>query len=86
MGKLETFNRKKCISALLKLEFTRKKTRRGRHDKYASPAKYLEQRIKNQPPFIMVPRSRVLHCQNEIVKELRNLGGQDLVKKFEENL
>jgi len=86
MGKLETFKRNRCIAALLKLGFTRKHTRRGGHDKYVPPAHYLESRINNQPPFVMVPRSRVLHCQEEIVKELHNLGGVDLVKKFEEYL
>ncbi|MCG2697597.1 hypothetical protein L6307_00655 [Candidatus Parcubacteria bacterium] len=86
MGKLEVFKRNRCILALIKLGFTRKKTRRGMHDKYVPPQKYLEIKIENQPPFIMIPRSRNLHCQPEIVKELRNLGGDELVKKFEEYL
>jgi len=86
MGKLETFNRKRCMRALLKLGFFKKNTRRGSHDKYVPSDKYLGNRTNNQPPFIMIPRSRVLHCQNEIVKELRNLGGDDLVKQFEDTL
>ena len=86
MGHLEVFNRKQCIKALLKIGFFRKRTRRGSHDKYVPPEIYLKNRIHNQPPFIMVPRSRNLHCQREIVKELWNLGGDDLVSTFEEYL
>ena len=86
MGKLETFKRNRCIKALIKLGFYRKKTRRGSHDKYVPPEEYLNQKRDRQPPFIMIPRSRVLHCQDEIVKELKNLGGEKLVKKFEEYL
>ncbi|MFH1565375.1 MAG: hypothetical protein ABIC82_06070 [bacterium] len=86
MSKLETFKRNRCISALLKLGFSKKNARRGKHDKYAPPAKYAEKREMNQPPFIMIPRGRTLHCQDEIVKELHNLGGEEFVKKFEENL
>lgn len=86
MSKLESFKRNKCISALIKLGFYKKKTRRGKHDKYVPPKKYFSEKIKNQPPFIMIPRSRKLHCQVEIVKELKNLGGQKLVDKFEEYL
>ena len=86
MGKLETFKRNRCILAFIKLGFSKKNTRRGKYDKYVPPAKYLKKRKNNQPPFIMIPRSRVLHCQDEIVKELRSLGGEELVKQFEENL
>lgn len=86
MTKLDSFNRNRCISALLKLGFYQKFSRRGIHDKFVPPSKYLEFRQNNQPPFIMIPRGRKLHCQNEIVKELRNLGGDDLVKQFEEYL
>lgn len=86
MTKLDSFKRNQCISALIKLGFIEKSARRGSHDKFVPPAKYLENRKNNQPPFIMVPRSRVLHCQDEIVKELRSLGGDDLVLKFEEYL
>ena len=83
MTKLDSFNRNRCISALIKIGFTEKISRRGSHDKFVPPVQYLANRRNNQPPFIMVPRSRVLHCQDEIVKELRSLGGEYLVKKFE---
>lgn len=86
MGKLETFNRKRCVKALLKAGFFKKNKRSGGHDKFIPPNKYLGNQTNDQPPFIMVPRSRVLHCQDEIVKELRNLGGDDLVKQFADNL
>ena len=86
MSKLEGFKRNRCISALIKLGFTQKKTRRGSHDKYVPPKEYLKNKRDDQPPFIMVPRSRDLHCQDEIVKELRSLGGDELVRQFEEYL
>ena len=83
--KLDSFRRTRCISALKKLGFVIKKSRRGKHDKYMSPDVYLEQKRDRQPPFIMVPRGK-LHCQDEIVKELRNLGGDELVREFESYL
>lgn len=86
MGKGGTFNRHACIKALKKIGFWRKKTRRGSHDKYVAPEQYLQDNNSRQPPFIMIPRSRVLHCQYEILKELKNLGGEELVKKFKDLL
>ncbi|MCK4554805.1 hypothetical protein KAU19_07695 [Candidatus Parcubacteria bacterium] len=76
------FNRNKCIKALNKLGFICKNKRRGNHDKFVPPKHLLENAQPGQPPFIMVPRSRKLHCQLEILKELWALGGDDLVKKF----
>lgn len=34
----------------------------------------------------MIPRHRELHCQSEIISELRKMGGEDLVNRFKENL
>lgn len=81
MGK-DDFNRNECIGALSKLGFKIKNKRRGDHDKFAAPEELLKNKKTNQPPFIMVPRSRQLHCQLEILKELWALGGDDLVEKF----
>lgn len=76
------FNRKECIKALIKLGFTYGTFRRGKHDKYTPPKDLLEKRQPNQPPFIMIPRSKQIHCQLEILKELWAFGGEDLVNKF----
>jgi hypothetical protein len=77
------FTTKQCVHALLRLGFTLcNKGRRGNHDKYCVP-----ERLKRQGfAFIMVPRHNNLHCQEEIVKELHALGGDELVQKFKDNL
>lgn len=85
MGRKD-FNRKQCIRALLKLGFVKNNKRRGAHDKYKAPEYLLNQRQENQPPFIMVPRSRKIHCQLEILKELWAFGGDDIVENFIKNL
>ncbi|HBB38209.1 MAG: hypothetical protein UV82_C0002G0115 [Candidatus Magasanikbacteria bacterium GW2011_GWD2_43_18] len=81
MGR-QDFNRKQCIRALLKLGFVKDNKRRGSHDKFKAPEHVLQQRQANQPPFIMVPRSRQLHCQLEILKELWAFGGDAFVEEF----
>ena len=41
---------------------------------------------QGQSPFIMIPRHKELHCQEEIVKEIKRIGGEELVDNFEKNL
>lgn len=85
MGKLD-FNRDQCIRALTKIGFRDGNNRRGNHDKFLMP-EYLESaRNPSQPPFIVVPRSRQLHCQFAIIKELKKLGGEELADKFLKNI
>lgn len=81
MGKND-FNRHQCIRALEKLGFVKKNVRHGKHDKYTPTDYLLQKRQSGQPSFIMVPRSRNLHCQLEILKELWAFGGDELVNKF----
>jgi predicted RNA binding protein YcfA (HicA-like mRNA interferase family) len=64
------FTRNECVRALYKLGFLLA-NRRGKHDKYVLDGR-----------FIMVPRHAVLHCQREIVAELRRMGGDDLAERF----
>lgn len=71
-----TFNRRQCVRALIKLGFILDNKRAGKHDKYRA---YF---VNASPPFIMVPRHNEIHCQDEIVKELERMGGQELVLKF----
>ena len=86
MGRKD-FNRKQCIKSFKKLGFVKRNVRkRGNHDKYIPPEKYLKNKRDDQPPFITVPRSRKIHCQLEILKELWALGGEDLVKEFLKNI
>ena len=85
MGKND-FNRRKCVKALKKLGFEEKSSRRGSHDKFVVPERFLKNKQSNQPPFIMIPRSRNLHCQHTIIRELYNFGGDELIKDFLKNI
>ncbi len=85
MGKND-FNRKQCIKVFKKLGFEEKSSRRGSHDKFLAPERFLKNKQSNQPPFIMIPRSRNIHCQRAIIRELHNLGGDGLIKDFFENI
>ncbi|MBU2542653.1 hypothetical protein KJ785_03780 [Patescibacteria group bacterium] len=80
------FSRKQCIRSLLKLGFAESNKRRGNHDKFTAPDNIIKNKQPNQPPFIMVPRSRKLHCQLEILKEIWAFGGDGLVEEFLDNL
>ncbi len=80
------FSHKQCIKALIKLGFILKNKRSGRHDKYEPPFNILNKLSGNQPKFIIVPRHNELHCQNEIVAELRTMGGEALLKQFTDYL
>ncbi len=80
------FTSKDCIRVLLQLGFWDCSTRRGDHFKYCPP-----EHIKNliepgRPQFITVPKSRKIHCQDEILGELLKMGGKDLKQKFIDRL
>lgn len=75
-----TFSRKMCVRALRCLGFVLDNKRSGKHDKYKAPF------LGVNPPFIMLPRHNTLHCQDAIVRELEKMGGEELIKKFEQFL
>lgn len=75
-----SFNQKQCVKSLRKLGFYKSGSGRGNHDKYISPIE------KCNPPFIMIPRHNQIHCQIRIIQQLKLMGGDDLVRKFMENL
>ncbi len=79
MGELN-FNKRQCINALLKLGFRLDNDRRGIHDKYKFPN--CCQIPKGFRPFIMIPRHDELKLQRQIVKELKRIGGDELVENF----
>ena len=81
MGELN-FNAKQCLRAFKQLGFTLANKRRGRHDKFVPPKDIADKLSGVQPRFIMVPRHRELHCQSEILSELRAMGGEELVSRF----
>lgn len=70
------FNGRQCARALIRLGFILDTKRRGKHDKYKAPL------ANANPPFIMIPRHKDIHCQEEIIKEIRKIGGEELVEKF----
>ena len=80
------FNRRQCIRALAKLGFYLDNKRSGRHDKYRPPPEIQKNVKPPQPPFIMVPRHNDLHCQTEIMTELMNMGGENLLNEFKKYL
>ncbi|MBI2551185.1 hypothetical protein HYV73_02455 [Candidatus Uhrbacteria bacterium] len=72
------FNTRQCIRALKRLGFFLCNKRHGRHDKLCPP-----QTILNRlTGLIMIPRHSKLHCQSEIVAELRKMGSELLVERF----
>lgn len=73
------FNRRQCIRALVRLGFVLTNQRQGRHDKFLAPPPY-------NSSFIMVPRHKNLNCQFAILRELKNIGGEAMEKKFLENI
>lgn len=80
------FNRKQCIKSLKKLGFVKRNIRRNKHDKFFAPDYLIKSKQENQPPFIGVPRSRQIHCQLEIMKEIWAFGGDELVQEFLDNM
>lgn len=80
------FNRKQCLRALRALGFTLSNKRSGSHDKLVPPPDYVDAIPVGQPRFIMVPRHRELHCQQEILSELRGIGGEALLNAFKDRL
>ena len=80
------FNTRQCIRSLRRLGFVLSNKRHGRHDKYLAPLEIANRLQTDQPRFIMVPRHTELHCQPEIIRELRTMGGDELVEAFKHNL
>ena len=83
-----SFTQSQCIKALLAIGFIDASTRRCKHYKYRPPRecdeclKKFEGSIR---PFIMVPKHQ-FYCQDEIVKEIKNICGEDFKQKFLDNL
>ena len=80
------FTTSQCGRALLRLGFLLSNKRGGQHDKFLPPLIIANSLSSSQPHFIMVPRHRTLHCQLEIIAELRRMGGEGLVEKFRHEL
>ncbi|MFA6534450.1 MAG: hypothetical protein WCT37_04775 [Patescibacteria group bacterium] len=74
------FNGRQCTRALIHLGFTLDTKRHGKHDKYKAPF------ANSNPPFIMIPRHADIHCQENILKELKKMGGDELVEQFKRYL
>ncbi len=81
MGKFD-FKGPECIKALLSLGFIDVTKRRGDHFKLQAPDYLAKDKPITLRRFITVPRSRKIHCQEEILKELRAFGGDKLETDF----
>jgi hypothetical protein len=77
---LDNFNRKQCIRALKKLGFYLDNGRSGMHDKFCFPENCSVS--SGCRPFIMIPRHNELRLQRQIIQELKNIGGDQLVDAF----
>lgn len=79
------FNKRQCIRALKRLGFV-EKSKRKKHFKFYPPGNIAQKITPGLPQFIMVPNHRELKVQKLIVQELREMGSEELVKKFLDNL
>jgi len=80
------FNTRQCVRALFQIGFILSNTHPGSHDKFLPPKEIMEKIKGLNPRFIMIPRHAKLRLQNQIIAELRKMGGDELVAKFRENL
>jgi hypothetical protein len=80
------FNQKQCIGSLKRIGFGDSSKRRGRHFKFAPPANIMVKILPGKPSFIIVPKHKELKVQRLIIQELYEMGGEELVKLFIENL
>lgn len=80
------FSKSKCTKSLLRLGFKVAKVRKGKHVKYKAPPPYNKPNQYGQRPFIMIPKQRKFYLQDEVINELKRMGGDELVKKFRDNL
>ncbi|MAG12490.1 hypothetical protein CL630_01625 [bacterium] len=79
------FNKRQCIRSLKQNGFINKSKRR-KHFKFYPPDHIKEKIEAQKPQFIMVPNHRELKVQHLIIKELREMGGEELVKSFLEKI
>ena len=79
------FNKRQCVRALKWLGFV-EKSKRKKHFKFYPPANIIKKITSGLPQFIIIPNHRELKVQKLIIQELRKMGGEELVKKFLDNL
>jgi hypothetical protein len=80
-----SFTKKQCIRALLRIGFTDASKRRAKHYKYKPPDHCAKNFGENIRPFITVPKHD-FYCQDAIVREIEKLCGEEIKRKFLENL
>jgi hypothetical protein len=80
MGRFN-FNKRKFVRAIKKCGFYQKNQKGRNHEKWFPP-EYVAKNIKSgKPSFIQIPRHNELHIQEELIKELKEMGGEELVNK-----
>ena len=79
------FNQRQCIRSLKRIGFVNR-SKRSKHFKFFPPTQ-IEKRIPaGKPQFIVVPNHNELKVQRPLINELREMGGDELVQMFLENL
>ena len=79
------FNQKQCIRAFERLGFINR-SKRSKHLKFYPPDWIAKKVTSGSPQFIMIPYHKTLRIQRRLVTELKRMGGDELVKKFQEEL
>ncbi len=85
MGEETNFNQRQCIRALKRLGFVDRSKRR-KHFKFYPPENIAERIAIGSPQFIIIPNHRELKVQKLIIQEIKSMGGEELVRKFLDNL
>lgn len=76
------FTQRQCINALLEIGFTKAKSKRSWHYKYRPPSDCKGSTPHNGVrPFITVPKHD-FYCQDAIVREIRQLCGEEMKNRF----
>lgn len=80
------FNKRQCIRALKKIGFYESTKRGSLHEKWYPPQDITDRLSPQQPHFITIPRHNELRVQRELLKELKAMGGDELVEQFKKYL
>jgi hypothetical protein len=80
------FNKKRAVRSLIRCGFYLKKRKGRKHEKWFPSIEIANRLLPDQCKFIMMPRHNELHLQEDLIDELRQMGGEELVAKFLANL
>ena len=79
------FTPRECVRSLNSIGFVNK-SKRGKHFKFYPPERVKNKIPPGRPQFIMIPNHRNFWIQHKIIRELLEMGGDELVNDFVKNL